>query len=84
MSQLNGLGPNNQGPITGRGLGNCNGGSVNRSFFGKGRGFGAGRGCGIGYGRMFLTQKETKEELEAYKKQLEAEITAINEELGSN
>lgn len=77
MSQLNGLGPNNQGPMTGRGLGKCNGG-----FGGRGRSFGL--GCGRGYGRMFLTKKETKEELESYKKELEAEIVAINEELEQN
>lgn len=73
MSQLNGLGPNNQDPMTGRGLGKCNGG-VGR----------CGIGFSNGYGRRFLTRKETKEELEGYKIQLEAEIAAINEELGLN
>ncbi len=47
-------GPLGQGPMTGRGLGDCagneRGGWYGRGF-GFGRGFGAGRGFGRGFGR---------------------------------
>ena len=54
MPNFNGMGPNEAGAMTGRGLGRCNGG---RSFDnavagirGMGRGEGHGRGCGRGNG----------------------------------
>ncbi|MDC7239723.1 MAG: DUF5320 domain-containing protein [Spirochaetales bacterium] len=55
----NGMGPENMGPMTGRGMGSCkkNGADVNaQGSFGTGRrgaygrGRGAGRGCGRGFG----------------------------------
>jgi len=62
MPLLDGTGPMGQGPMTGRGLGNCTGrgfnpwpmpGGYGRGFgtgMGMGRGFGRGRGRGIGMG----------------------------------
>ncbi len=56
MPLRNGTGPNGNGPLTGRGLGNCNT-NVQRSdreeFFNRdfGRGNGMGRGGGFGFGR---------------------------------
>ncbi len=45
-------GPDGQGPMTGRGMGYCNGydrpGSANSGFGGRGSGFGMGRGRGFG------------------------------------
>lgn len=58
MPGFNGTGPLGQGPVTGRGMGQCTGavpaGAVPaRGFgFGMGRGFGRGRGRGFGPGPM--------------------------------
>jgi hypothetical protein len=51
MARLNGMGPNGQGPLTGRGMGNCVGGQGGSGGFsaGLGRG-GAGMGMGLGRG----------------------------------
>jgi hypothetical protein len=45
MAYLNGLGPNNQGPLTGRGLGNCAKGTNTAGRIGMGLG-----GLGVGLG----------------------------------
>lgn len=45
MAYLNGLGPNNQGPLTGRGLGNCVKGTSTAGKIGLGLG-----GLGVGLG----------------------------------
>jgi len=58
MPALNGTGPRGQGPMTGRGLGNCGPG-----YRGFGRGFGFGRGWGWNYPYQ-PTAKEEKEMLE--------------------
>jgi len=77
MPRLDGTGPMGQGPRTGRGMGNCNGGI--------GYGFGRGYGCGCcdGYfGRMFYTKEERNKLLNDRKEALENELKAVNEELG--
>lgn len=55
MPRRDGSGPAGQGPITGRGLGNCTG--VQNTVYGYGRGLGMGMGPGMGrgagYGRGF-------------------------------
>ena len=51
MPRRDGSGPAGQGPLTGRGLGNCTG--VQNTAYGYGRGFGMGMGRGAGYGRGF-------------------------------
>ena len=46
-------GPMGQGPMTGRGLGNCGAGrgvSQGGAVYGRGRGFGFGQGRGFGFG----------------------------------
>ncbi len=49
MPGFNGMGPNNDGPGTGRGLGTCGGGNdSNNMIYGRGRG---GAGCGRGMGK---------------------------------
>ncbi len=54
------MGPENRGPMTGRGMGRCStglddfsaqGGTFGRGFGARGRGRGACRGAGKGYGR---------------------------------
>jgi len=76
MPFRDGTGPQGQGPLTGRGVGPC----------GDGRGFGFGRGFGKGFGRGFRfwdrtpTKEEQKQDLENYKKSLEAELKAVKEE----
>ncbi len=80
MPYRDGTGPQGQGPLTGRGFGPCGDG---RGSFG---GFGFGRGRGRGFGRGFrfwsrpLTKQEEKQDLENYKKDLEAELEAIKAE----
>lgn len=49
MANLNGKGPNNEGPLTGRGLGNCKDGT-DRVVEGIGRGLGRVYGRGLGRG----------------------------------
>lgn len=53
MPNLNGMGPNGAGPMSGRGMGPCNEavGTYPRYGRGRGRGFGPGMGYGMGYGR---------------------------------
>lgn len=62
MPRGDGTGPRGDGPMTGRGMGNCvvdlgkaaaTVGSFIARGFGWGRGRGAGRGMGRGLGRMF-------------------------------
>jgi hypothetical protein len=47
MPGLNGTGPQGQGPLTGRGMGYCQG----AAGAGAGAGFGRGMGRGMGFGR---------------------------------
>ena len=49
MPARNGTGPMGQGPMTGRGLGNCTG--AYRTAYGYRMGLGMGRGAGFGMGR---------------------------------
>lgn len=50
MPGFNGMGPNNDGPNTGRGLGICgDAADENKALWGRGQG-GAGSGCGRGRG----------------------------------
>jgi len=74
MPKGDGTGPMGQGPRTGRGMGNCEGGMGFRGY---------GRGCCGGYfGRMFYTKEERSELLKGRKEALENELKAVNEELG--
>jgi len=73
-------GPQGQGPMTGRGLGPCEGG---RKF---GMGFGRCRGYGRGLGRYFgwnapQTKEEKVEDVQAYKKALQEEMEETEKEL---
>ena len=89
-----GTGPNGEGSLTGRGLGNCTtgGAAVN---YGYGRGAGRGCGAGVGFGRGFrrgysvgvapanypVNPQNSKEYLEARKNNLEKDLENIKSEL---
>ena len=93
-------GPTGQGPGTGRGAGPCVPGpgcGFNQGFSGGcGRGRGMSCGCGrrmccgwgmsqgFGFGRMFWTQKDQQEELEAYRDGLKKELEAVESALESD
>ncbi|SHK09189.1 DUF5320 domain-containing protein [Paramaledivibacter caminithermalis] len=82
MPRNDGTGPLGKGPMTGRGLGQCNDG---RSF-GLGRGGRrAGLGCRRGFGRFFYNYyanpKDQKAILEKEKEILELELKNVNDTL---
>ncbi len=56
MARLNGMGPENKGLRTGRGLGNCNS-QVDAEQYGKGMGMRRKQGCGQGLGRRLQSGK---------------------------
>jgi len=70
-------GPTGQGPLTGRGLGPCQGGT--RGVFGCGRGFGRGLGRFFGWNQP-QTKEEQKQVMVDYRKALEEELEDIKEE----
>jgi len=72
-------GPNGEGALTGRGLGNCDGA---RREFGRNLGFGCGRRCGWNFGRAgALTKDEERKFLEAELTELELEKKEIEKRL---
>ncbi|MBN1468895.1 MAG: DUF5320 domain-containing protein [Fusobacteriaceae bacterium] len=81
----NGMGPNNEGSMTGRGLGNCIGNTFEgqESFYGK-RVYGRGDFCrrNNGQGRGFFNVGLSEQEVyEARKATLEKELAQISEKL---
>jgi len=95
MANLNGMGPLNEGPLTGRGRGNCSPNSNAGTKLGVGLGLlGLAWGCGRGMrnrgrnsypiGRgMNARYQGNKERLSAYKKQLEEELELINKQMNT-
>ena len=87
----NGMGPNDEGSMTGRGLGNCSGNSFEGQgpFYGNkayGRGYFCRRnntdGQGLGQGRRFFNAGLSEQEVyEARKTNLEKELAKINDKL---
>ena len=77
MPGMDGTGPLGLGPKTGRALGRCTGGAT--GFFR----YGCGLGCGYGRGRGFrrFTAMDSKEALNARKRLLQDELSAIEEQL---
>jgi hypothetical protein len=51
MPNMNGKGPQGEGPLTGRKMGNCEGANKDNENFGRGAGRGRGRGF---FGRGFF------------------------------
>jgi len=64
-------GPLGEGPMTGRGLGQCGDGIARRSAprFGRGRGFGFSRGFGFGY-RGYAVDETTQDEVQSMKSRI--------------
>lgn len=79
-------GPNQMGPRTGRGLGNCNEFSQNQGF-GRGRGFGNNRNSGYGRGRGFRMRQgyanEYDDNRNGFLKNLENRLSALEEKIDS-
>ena len=88
MPGFDGTGPNGQGPMTGRGMGNCAGFApgFRRGF---GRGFGRGRGFAWRARAMpiqqlqpeVITEKEEKQYLEEELEALKQEMTVVENRL---
>lgn len=85
----NGMGPNNEGSMTGKGLGNCSGNTFEGQgpFYGN-KAYGRGYFCrknngqGLGQGRGFFNAGLNEQEVyEARKAILEKELAQINEKL---
>ncbi len=95
MPKRDGTGPMNQGPMTGRGLGNCDDGETVNSGFGMGRGLGRGMGCsngrginrgrsrgkGLGMGFGYKNAGMDKEYLTEQKSMLKKTLDAIEKQL---
>jgi len=74
MPYFDGTGPQGQGPMTGRGLGPCGGGSAfGRRGLGRGMTRGMTRGLGRGFGYNSYNQPN-KTDAQDYIKDLEAEL----------
>lgn len=89
MPRRDGSGPVGQGPLTGRGLGNCTG--VQNTAYGYGRGLGMrqGAGCGRGFGRFYtaaptpITYASQKDLLTAQQNDLKNRLEIINSQLNN-
>ncbi len=95
MPRRDGSGPAGQGPLTGRGLGNCTG-VQNTAYgygYGRGLGLGMGMGRGAGYGRGFggyyatapapVTYASQKDFLTAQQSDLKNRLDIINSQLNN-
>lgn len=93
MPKFDKTGPAGQGPMTGRGMGSCEGGNQEGQTPVRGNGFGAGFGRGFGgrfgrgmcrwfgLGRRFAGQTEDSSDVKAYQKELKDELKATEEYL---
>mgnify|MGYP003428149836 FL=1 len=72
MPQLDGTGPKGKGPLTGRGAGKCQKDSCIYYGFARGR--------GLRY-RQLQSMKDSKQNLQEIKSQLESEIKLVNEKI---
>lgn len=93
MPRRDGSGPVGQGPLTGRGLGNCTG--VQNTAYGYGRGYSMGpgmglkAGCGRGFGRFYTAAPapvvfaNDKDFLTAQKEILKNRLEIINSQLNN-
>lgn len=80
MPGLDKTGPQGQGSMTGRGVGNCGSGKGLRMGFGRCRGYGRGLGRYFGWNAP-QTKEEKLEDVEAYKKALQEEMEEVDKEL---
>lgn len=86
MARFDGTGPNGQGPMTGRGMGNCIKpvDNNNQGFFGRGF-FGFGRGCGRGFRNQFFSRNKFNDvnSLNSRAEYLKKELELVNKEIDS-
>lgn len=77
-----GTGPMGRGPLTGRGLGVCAGGTP-VGYYGQGYGMGLGRrrGFGRGYASYRLPVAGDQEILELQKQELQTRLNLLNKQL---
>jgi hypothetical protein len=73
-------GPQGQGQMTGRGMGQCGKGHGMRMGFGRCRGYGRGLGRYFGWNAP-QTKEEKIEDIQAYKKSLQEEMEDVEKEL---
>jgi hypothetical protein len=79
MPRLDKTGPSGQGPLTGRGFGECNQEGAKSFSYGRGRGRGMGRGMSRNNGRFGVSNNTSN--LENEKRYLENRLQEINQEL---
>ncbi len=73
MPNLDGTGPQGQGPMTGRGMGKCpTCGNIYNN---------AGRGRGLGIRRFWSSPNNSTQDLKVVEQQLEQEIKDLKEEI---
>lgn len=75
MPNLDGTGPMSQGPMTGKGLGNC------QVCNGQYRGMARCRGCGLGIRRFWASSKNSVADLKAIETQLAADLDDLRKEI---
>lgn len=82
MPRRDATGPQGMGPLTGRGMGPCQGEArLGGAGYGRGFGRGFGRGLNRGYGRGYgyRAYQPSKEDLQLEKDDLERRLKDINE-----
>lgn len=75
MSNLNGTGPMGQGPMTGKGLGNC------QVCGGQYRGMARCRGCGLGIRRFWASSQNSLDDLKVIESQLVTDLDDLRKEI---
>jgi hypothetical protein len=75
MPNLDGTGPMGQGPMTGKGLGNCQ--VCGSQYIGTTRC----RGCGLGIRRFWASSKNSVAELKAIEAQLVTDLDDLRKEI---
>ena len=75
MPNLDGTGPMGRGPMTGKGLGNC------QVCGGQYRGMARCRGCGLGIRRFWASSKNSVADLKAIETQLVTDLDGLREEI---
>jgi len=75
MPVLDGMGPNGQGPRTGRSLGNC------QVCEGQYRGMARCRGCGLGIRRFWASPKNSLDDLRAIETQIVSDLDDLRKEI---
>lgn len=75
MPNLDGTGPMGKGPMTGKGLGNC------QACGGQYRGMARCRGCGLGINRFWASTRNSVDDLKAIETQLVEDLETLRKEI---